>query len=198
MARKTFQEYFAVMDSETLGSVDDSVILSAGFTVSKYTDGHLSFDDLVKNGLYRKFNIKEQLSKGRKTQKRVIGWWYDQDAKARSVLVPQPDDTSLYDFPAELEAYFKTLGLNMKDVDFYDRKSFDLSKLQYLYEEDLGRDIPWSPTNDFEVGTAFRFMGYDRYAGIQVKDIPGATYHHALHDAAVDHIRLLKVFNAKD
>lgn len=196
MGRKVFQDYFAVIDSETLAAVDNAVILSIGITVSKYTDKHLSFDDLIKNGLYRKFDIKEQLDRGRKTQKRVINWWYGQDSEAKQVLVPNPlQDTSLYDFPKTFDDYFNSLGLNPKNVDFYDRKSFDLTKLQYLYEEELDSDIPWAPTNDFEISTALRYLGYDRYAGIQVKDIPGATYHNALHDAAVDHIRLLKVLN---
>lgn len=188
----TFNDYLAVIDLETLGSKSDAVILSLGLTLSRYDDKSQTFETLTRDGLYLKFDIKEQLERGRKTQDRVIRWWYDQSPEARKVLIPKSTDISFYSLPEILTNYFNTRGVNIRKCDMYDRKSFDLSKLQYLYEEELGGDIPWSPVNEFEVATAFRFMGYDRYAGIQVKDIPGAIYHNALHDAAVDHLRIFK------
>ena len=192
----SFQKYFGVLDLETLGSRDDAVILSAGVTVSKYDDLDLSFDELVRDGLYLKFNIKEQLDRGRVTQDRVVKWWYNQSAEARQVLRPLPTDTSFYDFPKRVEEYLAKKGLTFKTVDWYDRKSFDMSKLQYLYEMELGQDIPWNPNQEFEVSTAIRFMGMDRYGGVKVSDFPGAIYHNALHDAVVDRIRLANCFKA--
>lgn len=197
MMAKIFQDHFGVLDLETLGSTDDAVILSLGLTISRYDDKHKTFDELVKEGLCLKFGIKEQMARGRRTQKRVIEWWSKQDAEAKSVLRVLPTDISLYSLPTHLEAHLNSLGLKAKDIDWYDRKSFDLSKLQYLYEEELGGDIPWKPTQEFEVSTAFRMLGFDRYAGIQVKDIPGATYHNALHDAAVDHLRMFKALHSE-
>jgi hypothetical protein len=187
----SFQEHFCTLDLETLGSRDDAVILSAGLTWSRYDDQNLTFDKLVSEGLYVKFDIKEQLDKGRVTQDRVVKWWYNQTPEARAVLRPDPSkEISLYRFPDMLYQFLARNGLTAKKIDWYDRKSFDMSKIQYLYEEELKMDIPWNPNQEFEVSTALRYMGMDRYGGIQVKDIPGAIYHHALHDAAVDHIRL--------
>lgn len=195
MAYKTFQDHLVVLDLETLGSRDDAVILSLGLTFSRYDEHTKTFQQLVDEGLYLKFNIKEQLARGRKTQDRVVQWWYKQDFEAKQVLIPKPDDVSLYSLPERFAAYFKSKGLTAKDCDWYDRKSFDMSKLQYMFEEELGGDVPWRPTQEFEVATAFRFLGMDRYAGIQVKDIPGAIYHNAVHDAAVDHLRLFKALH---
>jgi hypothetical protein len=192
---KTFQDHFCVLDLETLGSRDDAVILSLGLTVSRYDETHKTFDDLVKEGLYLKFDIKEQLARGRKTQDRVVQWWYKQDMDARRVLIPSANDVSLYALPAYLTTYFTNKDLSARNIDWYDRKSFDMSKLQYMFEEEMGGDVPWRPTQEFEVATAFRFLGMDRYAGIQVKDIPGAIYHNALHDAAVDHLRMFKALH---
>lgn len=189
--KKPFQDYFCVLDTETLGSRDDSVILSLGLTVSRYDDNK-TFDELVNEGLYLKFDIKEQLTRGRITQDRVVKWWYGQDSAARSVLIPQVTDSSLYALPSYLEEFFTLKGLSMRGVDWYDRKSFDMSKLQYLYEQELGRDAPWDPMQEFEISTALRYLGMDRYGGVRVSDIPGAVYHNALHDAAVDHLRIFK------
>lgn len=191
----SFNKDFVVIDLETLGVSSDAIILSAGVVHGRYEDKNLNFDDLIRNGMYRKFNVEEQRRRGRRTSRRVIKWWFGQSEESKKVLKPDSSDTLLYNFPAELEAYIQSRGLNIRKVDFYDRKNFDLSKIQYLYEEDLGRDIPWNPNYEYEVATAFRFMGMDRYAGIQVSDIRGAVYHNALHDAAVDALRLSKALH---
>lgn len=187
-----YNKHLAVLDLETLGKFSDAVILSLGLTVSKYDDKHLSFQDLKDNGLYIKFNIKEQLNKGRKIDQDVLDFWYKQDVKAKSVLNPSDEDVSLYSVVDIIEEYFKSINLSMKKVDLYDRKSFDIAKLQCICERDLKCDVPWDYRNDYELATAFRFMGYDRYGNLDIRDIPGAMYHHALDDAACDHLRLLK------
>ena len=192
---KIFNDHMAVIDLETLGVRSDSVILSLGLTFSRY-DEVKTFDELVNEGLYLKFNIKEQLNRSRVTQERVVKWWYNQSIEARKILYVKEDDLSFYQLPEILNKFFEDKGVSLKKVDLYDRKSFDISKLQYLYEEELGGDIPWNPNSEFEVATTFRMLGFDRYAGIQVSDIPGATYHNAIHDAAVDHLRIFKCLHS--
>jgi hypothetical protein len=195
---KSFQDYIVVVDLETLAVGSDAVILSLGLTVSKYNHSAVktTFDSLKNNGLYLKFNIKEQLTRGRKTSKRVIGWWYEQESGAKKVLNPNPAvDVSLYDLPRLLKEYFDSINLDIKKVDLYDRNCFDISKLQYLFEEELGLDVPWNYNNTFDIPTALRFLGMDRYAGVRVSDFPGAMYHNALDDAAVDHMRMMKALH---
>ena len=197
MAKHSFEQHIAVIDLETLAMGSDSPILSLGLTVSRWDTSFTTFDKLVNEGLYIKFDLKEQLKRGRKPAERVVKWWYDQSVEARKVLIPKDNDASLYDLPAILNQYFNKIGVSIKKVDFGDRNSFDLSKLQYLFENDLGLDVPWDYHKTFDIPSAFKFMGYDRYAGVHVSDFPGAIYHNALHDAAVDHMRMLKVMNAE-
>jgi hypothetical protein len=191
---KLFQDHFGVIDLETLGVGSDSAILSLGLTVGRY-DTALSFEQLIQGGLYLKFDLKEQLQEGRKKSDRVIKWWYDQPQAARKVLIPSPDDISLYRVEEYLKRYFDGLGIDIKKVDLYDRNSFDLTKLQYLFEEDLNQDVPWNYHYTFDIPTAFRFMGFERYAGMRAEDVPGCIYHNALHDAALDHLRIYKVLH---
>jgi hypothetical protein len=151
----------------------------------------------VQNGLYLKFDLKEQLDRGRKASTRVVKWWYEQSVEARKVLIPNPADISLYGVGDQIQEFFKSKGIDIKKVDWYDRNCFDLSKLQYLFEEDLNQDVIWNYHNTFDVATAFRFLGFDRYAGVRVSDFPGAIYHNALHDAAVDHMRIFKALHSE-
>jgi hypothetical protein len=197
MSKNPFSDHLAVVDLETLAADGAAPILSLGLTVGRYDDTTQTFESLVENGLYLKFNLKEQLQKGRKPSERVVKWWYDQSVEARKVLSPSPDnEVSLYDIKSYLTNFFNAKGLDIKKVDFYDRNCFDLSKLQYLVEEDLKEDVFWNYHQTFDIPTAFRFMGFDRYASIRVSDFPGAVYHNALHDAAVDHMRLYKCLHS--
>lgn len=193
---KAFQDYFGVIDLETLAAGSDAPILSLGLTVGRYDDTGMTFQKLVETGLYLKFDLKEQLAKGRKTSNRVVKWWYEQTPEARKILIPDPvRDVSLYHAPHYIKKFFEDKGLDIKKVDLYDRNSFDLSKLQYLVEEDLNEDVFWNYRHMFDIPTMIRVLGFDRYAGVQVSDFPGAVYHNALHDAAVDHMRIMKVLH---
>ena len=71
-----------------------------------------------------------------------------------------------------------------------------MSKLEYLFVEEQKVDVPWDFHKEYEVSTALKYMGFDRYGGIFVKDIEGAVYHNALHDAAIDHLRILKCLHS--
>jgi hypothetical protein len=197
MSKNAFQDHLAVIDLETLAVGSDAPILSLGLTVSRYDDTSQTFDTLVQNGLYLKFDLKEQLDRGRKASTRVVKWWYEQSVEARKVLIPNPADISLYGVGDQIQEFFKSKGIDIKKVDWYDRNCFDLSKLQYLFEEDLNQDVIWNYHNTFDVATAFRFLGFDRYAGVRVSDFPGAIYHNALHDAAVDHMRIFKALHSE-
>ena len=194
---KAFFDHLGVVDLETLGVGSDSIILSLGLTVARYDDTSQTFDSLVQNGLFVKFQLKEQIERGRKKSDRVVKWWYEQSVEARrTALFPTQEDKSIYDIESILKAYFDSRGLDIKKVDLYDRNSFDLTKLQYLFEEELDKDVPWNYHNTFDIPTAFRFVGFDRYGGMRVDDFPGAIYHNPLHDAAVDHMRIYKVLHS--
>ena len=196
MAKQELCEHIATIDLETLGIASNSVIISAGVTVSRYEDKDITFQELISNGLERKFDIKEQITLKRAVNDKVVKWWYEQSPEARKILIPSPTDVSLYTFYDDLVKFFKDKEIDIKKVDFYDRRSFDLSKLEYLFVEEQKVDVPWDFHKEYEVSTALKYMGFDRYGGIFVKDIEGAVYHNALHDAAIDHLRILKCLHS--
>lgn len=192
-------KYVGFVDFETAGLYDDAVVLSFGMTVSTY-DEKVVFDDLVKDGLYLEFDYVEQVQKyKRKSQKSVMEWWKKQSPEARAVWNLPPKSkykkTSLADFEMECLTFLADRNINPKDVDLYDRKQFDVTKMQHIQEETLG--IPgvwWNYQNTFEVATALRMLGFDRYGGMPAESFPGAIYHNALHDSAMDHVRFLNAF----
>lgn len=188
-------KHFAVIDLETLGKTENSCILSLGLTISEYEESDITFQELLDKGLHVKFDLKEQLARGRATQKSTIQWWYEQSTEAKKILNPSAQDVSLYSINDILTEFFEKKGINPKKVDIYDRNSFDINKIQYVYEEDLDLKIIWDYHATFELSTFCRVLGYDRYAGVRVSDIPGAVYHNALHDSAVDHLRVMKVLH---
>lgn len=197
MASKEFFDHFAVVDLETLAKGSRSAILSMGITLSRYDYKAVTFDELNDNGLYLKFKLEEQLKvMNRTTEKSTVEWWYQQSAEAKQVLKPSPNDVSIRSLTTYMAAFFHKRGVDIRKVDFYDRNSFDMSKLQDVIENNLGEKVPWSYTHVFEISTMLRYQGFDRYAGMRVEDIPGATYHHALHDAAVDHLRIMKALHS--
>lgn len=187
-----FNEHLAVIDLETIGRWSNACILSLGLTVAKYTDKDITFERLVSEGLYLKFDLREQIANGRTKDNKTIEWWKKQKAESRAVLNPSPQDISIYTLDKHIEKFFRDRNINMKKVDFYDRKCFDINKIQYVYEEELGYEtVPWNYISEFELATAMRFLGFDRYGGIKAETYPGVIYHHALHDAALDHLRLM-------
>ena len=200
MSKNGFSEYIAVVDFETLAIGSDACILSIGLTLSKYTDKDITFKQLVETGFSMKFDLVEQRKNGRSVSDTVVAWWFKQDEEARKVLKVSDKDVSIYTLYDELCEYFSLQGINLKkDVDLYDRRSFDISKMEYLFVEEQKLDgVPWDFKKEYEISTALRFLGYDRYGGVHVKDIPGTVYHDALHDSAVDHLRLLKCLHASN
>lgn len=72
-----------------------------------------------------------------------------------------------------------------------------MPKLQKICEDDLGGEVFWQYGSIWEVATALRIMGFDRYGDMPASSFPGAIYHNSLHDAAMDHVRFLKAVHGQ-
>lgn len=190
--------HMAVLDTETLAKFDDAVILSLGMVVVPYDNFGTEFLDILKApGLELKFDVRDQIKTyGRKTEASTIAWWKKQDAEAKKVLTPCDADVPLEYLPTALDAFIKSTGLDWKQIDLYDRNSFDIKKLQHIYEMNLGKKTPWDYQACWEIATTLKFLGFDRYGGVRPADVPGMIYHNALHDAALDAYRILKALRA--
>lgn len=182
------------VDLETLGLYHDSVILSVGICVSPWED--TTIEKLRSQSINIKLDVKDQITNyGLKTEKSVMDWWKGQTPAAREVLQPGPYDVKLADLPDAIEHFFKGQDMKWFDLDTFDRRNFDMVKLQYVYEDALGRGrgkVPWNFSNIYEFGTALSFLGVDRYAGIRERDVPELIYHNSQDDAILDAYRLLK------
>lgn len=190
----TVKSHLCVIDLESLSLWNDAVILSLGLSFGELTTTVPSFDQLVADGLYIKFDVKEQIQEFKRSVKPdTMTWWKEQGESAKYVLYPSANDVSVRALDGLVKDFFKTKGVDPKSVDIYDRRSFDCSKIEHLYKENLGLDeLPWHYLKEYEVSTALRYMGYNRYGGISPKDYPQMVYHNALHDSVLDHIRLQK------
>lgn len=185
--------HIAVVDLETLAKFDDAVILSLGMVVAPYDHFGTEFPDLLKcPSLKIKFNVKEQIQKyGRVTSKSTIDFWQKQNEDARAVLKPSDEDVSIDQLPALLQGFITENGLDWRNIDFFDRNAFDIKKMSHIFEINLGMKTPWDYQACWEIATALKFLGFDRYAGIHPSKVPGMIYHNAHHDAVLDLHRMM-------
>ncbi|BAU40107.1 exonuclease [Ralstonia phage RSP15] len=184
---------FVSIDAETLGLYHDSVILSVGLVVSPWK--YQTVEELMPRSINIKLDVRDQISNyGLKVHKNVTDWWKKQDEKARSILNPSINDVKLAELPGIIESFIKGQGYRWFELDTYDRRNFDVVKMQYIYEEVLGfghGNVPWNFSNIYEFGTALAYLGADRYGGVRPEDV-GLIYHNSQHDAILDAYRLLK------
>ena len=62
-----------IVDFETLGVTDDSVLLSVGILPCPDISGTYTVKDLISSGLYIKFNREQQYKAGRKIDSSEVG-----------------------------------------------------------------------------------------------------------------------------
>jgi hypothetical protein len=106
-----------IYDFETLGQDQQkSVVLSfaiLSFSESRYTsDNPYTYDELIGNCNYIKFNVKEQVEVfGRTISKETLAWWKEQGKDAQdSQLKPMSTDVSIKSFHT-----FLTDNINLKN-----------------------------------------------------------------------------------
>jgi hypothetical protein len=66
-----------MFDVETLGVESNCVVLSAAM-VHFDPEKRPTYQDLLDNACFVKFDVKQQLTAGRSASKSTLGWWKDQ------------------------------------------------------------------------------------------------------------------------
>jgi DNA-binding XRE family transcriptional regulator len=98
---------FLVIDTETLGTKPDSVILSLGAYFVDVEKDIPSFDKIVEDGFYMKFDAKEQIDDGRTVDKATLEWWEKEGDVAKDVLAASDNDVSYTRLFEGLNNYLK-------------------------------------------------------------------------------------------
>jgi len=178
-----------VLDIETLGSLNNSVILSVGMVAVDSSEDY-EFADLIKDGYYAKLDVKSQVDAGRKIHQDTLDWWKEQGKEAQRILKPRPDDMHWTLLKDDMIRWLNEQGVNHEKARFYARGShFDFGLLQDLFRitQGLGPDdLPWKFWNLHDSKTVvLTLLGHD------VKVEPdGFIYHDCLHDAAREYMKI--------
>lgn len=96
-----------IFDVETLGVESNAVVLSAAL-IHFDPEKQPTYQDLVNDACFVKFNAKEQLNMGRTVSKSTLAWWKEQHEYVRKLaLEPSYEDVTaavgirvLYDYMA--------------------------------------------------------------------------------------------------
>lgn len=191
-----------VLDLETLGTFDDSIILSGGIVVADITK-RIPFEKLITEeySWFFKFNAVEQKQMGRALDPNCVNRFWKNDekvkeaARVQSFYPDQSRDFSVHQFHDRLIT--ELTRLKGHDIHWFDRNGFDFVKLAHLYDRTLGRgdltenQLPFKPHNTWEISTVLQHLGQDRYAGIGPwhYETRGFIYHDPVHDSALDWLR---------
>lgn len=186
-----------VVSCETLGLYDDAAILSIGLVYADI-DKEYTFDELRSLGAHLKLSVQDQIYCGRKRDGETMKWWSEQHPIAKQVLMAQESDISVASIPSTIISYFRWRGYNddLKDLHGYHRggpTGFRFGKINHLYKESAGVEMPFNRNNLFDIRTALCHVGHPGEI-ISPNDIGGFTPHNALHEAIIDFMRLQKAF----
>ena len=104
-------------DIETLGKDSNAICLSA--CLMSLPDGDFTYEELLNNNLFVKFNLKEQRDLGRKADKDTVEWWKTQNDHCKRVsLYPTESDSSAEDGLDLLREYFKNNSKGKNDTNW--------------------------------------------------------------------------------
>lgn len=145
-----------IIDVETLGTQDKSVVLSVAILHFDTTNSDITYEQLVDKCLYVKFDALEQKEKGRKVDPKTLEWWQKQPSAVRDLcLKPSKKDVGVVEGIQRIKDYISHFS---KDEYFvWARGSLDQRVLESLC---LDFDIePIAPYNMFmDVRTAIRLI----------------------------------------
>lgn len=182
-----------MFDVETLGVESNAVVLSAALL---YFDPMQkpSYQDLLDNACFVKFNAKEQMDAGRTVSKSTLEWWKTQHDYVKSVsLTPSKDDITveagMNQFYEYLDRYDKNRENTMWARGSLDQLVIDSLAVKFGLQELTGysrwRDVRTAV--DIFTGSkdGYCFVNHEGFERHQV------IKHHPVHDCAYDAMMLM-------
>lgn len=174
------------VDIETLGTKQDSVILSLGMIAVNLSE-EFGYDDIEK--FFIKFDAKDQKERlGRKVYKDTVEWWKKQDKKVQeSQLKAYNTDVSLEEGLTQAAAWMKNVeGYHSKDSWVWTRGLMESFLLEHACEQ-VGRS-PLFPFNKVrDVRTAVDILTGTRNGYIETTmDTSNLDKHDPVNDVILD------------
>jgi hypothetical protein len=182
-----------VFDVETLGVESNAVILSAAL-VHFDPEKRPTYQDLLDNACFVKFDAKEQAQMGRTISKSTLEWWKEQHEYTRKVsLDPSSDDMTAENAIKTLYAYMAKYP-NASKQTMWARGSLDQLVIDSLCVK-LGMQEITGYNMWRDVRTAVDIM-YGTTNGYVEVDHPlfrrhEVIKHHPVHDCALDAMQLM-------
>jgi hypothetical protein len=181
-----------VLDIETLGSVNNCVILSVGMVAVDSTEDY-TFKELIDNGYYAKLDVKSQVDAGRKIYQDTLDWWGQQGKAAQHILNPSPKDMHWSKLREDMISWLTNHDVDTHTVKVYSRGShFDFGILHDLFRITEGCkqvELPWRFWNIHDSKTVvLTLLGKDVWQmGVEPE---GFIHHDCLHDAAREYLTM--------
>ena len=183
-----------ILDIETLGSVNNCVILSVGMVAVDSTEDY-TFKELIDNGYYAKLDVKSQVDAGRKIYKDTLEWWGQQGKAAQHILKPSPKDMHWSKLREDMISWLTNHDVDTHTVKVYSRGShFDFGILHDLFRITEGcepTELPWRFWNIHDSKTVvLTLLGRDVWdMGVEPE---GFIHHDCLHDSAREYLTIQK------
>lgn len=181
-----------VFDIETLDTESTAVVLSASIV---YFHENSTWESLLDEALFVKFNAKEQIDKYKRTiSKDTLKWWEGQSIEAKKVsILPSPNDVSTGDGINMIKRYLAKDPANTKII--WTRGSLDS-----MVFESLTRSVGTTPLvmhNQYrDIRTAIDILATDSTKGYCDVNLPGfdvtkVIKHNPIHDVCYDALQIL-------
>lgn len=188
-----------MIDIETLGKYENAVVLSLACVTFDLSEQR-KFEELVSEGIFLKFDASEQIEKyKRDVDKSTLEWWEQQGPAAKFIsYFPNQNDVSLKSGLDTLKDWLISSGYDFNTSRLWARGSdFDFPKVESLFRN-IGEKAPYNTFRTRDTRTFIDTLT-GSYNG-KFDGIPNPksfVYHHPLHDAALEAVKLCHIHNNK-
>lgn len=187
-----------VIDTETLGFSDEAIVLSIALCPFRFEEKDLTFMDLVNRSYFCKLKVKPQKEKGRIADRNTLEWWSKQNDHIKSFSYTK-NGTEIDPQQAllDMKVFVSKCGYDYQKSYMFERgMGYDSNKLQSLYTMyDLSS--PFNFWRAREIRTINDLVGDVSNGKWELPNGNPKEFieHHALHDAALDAYKLIKLFD---
>jgi hypothetical protein len=183
-----------IYDFETLGQdQQNSVVVSfamLSFTETRYIENPYTYEELVENCKYIKFDVEDQVvNLRRKINKETVDWWNSQGEAAKKQIHPSKEDKSIFEL---YEFIINNCEAPKVKKSFTRGNTFDPMFLQYLMQQ-TGHAEPFHWRSVRDTRSMIEGMSY----GMKLDNgfTPGElaekfVKHDPCHDVAMDVMRM--------